>query len=41
LNSVEKRTKLIYSELETDEEIYIELELENKEFDGINETVSL
>lgn len=37
LNSVEKRTKLIYLEPETDEESDIELELENKEVDGINE----
>jgi len=36
-NSVEKRTKLIYSESETDEESDVELELENKEVDGINE----
>jgi len=35
--SVEKRTQLIYSEPESDEESDIELEQENNEVDGINE----
>jgi hypothetical protein len=38
---MEKSTKLIYSEPETDEESEIELDLENKEVDGINEMMFL
>jgi hypothetical protein len=34
-NSVEKRTKLIYSESETEEKSDMEITLENKEVDGI------
>lgn len=40
-NFIEKSTKLIYSEPETDEESEIELVLENKEVDGINEIMFL
>jgi hypothetical protein len=34
-NPVEERTKLIYSESETEEKSDMDIELENKEVDGI------
>ncbi|XP_025204152.1 uncharacterized protein LOC112600989 [Melanaphis sacchari] len=40
-SSIEKKTKLMYSESKTDEESDIELELKNKEVDGVNEIMFL